>query len=367
MIQQALRHANELGFVSDAVVTTAAMMVSYIKDDFDHPVCTVEVMRMARDRGRDERTIRRHIRALVDAGLAEDRTAGNGLRGVFSGGAVVFGVSFEPAVNALGYLREAVEQKRAEEGRIVKLRRGASYLRRRLRAACEEINDLGLLEWLATLPRRYDALSPDELAHLVAECERQLEALIAAQQKAQTKQDSASGRLDQAVDEDSFGRPKMSGGPDKNDRPYTNKKFNNNLCTRRAMDVPLLRTAGTVDNDEDNTLTIDKVMPALSDEWREMLQAHYQNGISIERAFACVAEQIFQVSGGSARAWQIAQDRIRHPILLACLVLIAEKTPPRSPDRWLMAMAKRAEARRVNWSSPLRGLARMRLREFVPC
>lgn len=343
-IQQLIRDAHDSGKVSDPAAATARAMADFVLDDYAEPVCTAPVCMIAMKRGKSERTILRHVRELERAGLVIDTTSGNGMRGGSARGQIALGISFAPGLSIEDELRAERNAKRDEIGLVIKLRKMISALRAHL----VELADVGVQEWLATLPRRYDSLSAEELKTLEAECMRYLQAMIDARQDAHAALASADAT-------------KMSDGPDRNVRPITNTNENENevSCTRRKR---YERSAEEPAATEHNTLTIDKVMPALSDEWRQMLEAYHQNGISIERAFAYVAEQMFYASGGSARAWQIAQDRIRNPILLACLVLIAEKTPPRSPDKWLVAMASRAEARRVNWISPLKGLARMRVR-----
>ena len=342
-IQQLIRDAHDSGKVSDPAAATARAMADFVLDDYAEPVCTAPVCMIAMKRGKSERSILRHVRELERAGLVIDTTSGNGLRGVSARGQIALGISFAPGLSIEDELRAGRNAKRDEIGLVIKLRKMISALRAHL----VELADVGVQEWLATLPRRYNSLSAEELKTLEAECMRYLQAMIDA------RRDTHAGTAPADA-------TKMSDGPDRNVRPITNTDENKNEdCTRHKRHE---RSAEEPAATGHNTLTIDKVMPALSDEWREMLEVYFQNGISIERAFAYVAEQMFCASGGSARAWQIAQDRIRNPILLACLVLIAEKTPPRSPDKWLVAMASRAKAGRVNWISPLKGLARMRVR-----
>lgn len=377
-IQGALRAAHELGLITDAEYGTAAMMASYVKDDFDRALCAVEVQRIARDRGRDERTIRRHIRALEKAGLVENRTAGNGLRGCFNGGTVVFGVCFERAYDRWDELCSDVNAKRLEESRLLSLRRAISFLRRRLRSTCEELQDMGVLEWLSTLPRRYQGLSPNELARLVEECERRLEALTEARRQAaravaeiadvsepaKTSQNDTPQSAEpdhRPVDKYSVGRPKMSDGPDRNDRPYTLTKKDNNermISTTRRVDKAVRAAhASTSAPGNENRLNVAACLAAIPPEWREWIDIYRESGMDETSAFVLVAKQFFNRMGGSERAWLIAKSRAGD-LIAAMLVLVAVANPVRCMDAWLLAMVHRAENQAVNWTTPFRFLAR---------
>ncbi|TWG96317.1 replication protein C-like [Mesorhizobium sp. J18] len=361
-IQQALRNANELGLITDAEYGTAAMMASYIKDDFDHPLCAVEVQRIARDRGRDERTIRRHVLSLARIGFVEDRTAGNGLRGVFCGRRVIFGIDFSPLVDQYERLRLDLKAKREEEGRILAMRRTISFLRRRLRAACEEISDDGLLDWLASLPRRYGSLSADELARLVEECQRRLEGLVRQRAKmaASVADRPNSGK---ESEKSAVGRSKMSDGPDKIARPSTStKKENNNReeSTRYAVDIsaPAVGTTGTI--------TLEKALAATPGEWREWIAIYREGGMDAVRAFNLTAKQFFNQAGGSERIWRFAASRAGEN-MAALLALIACESPNiREIDAWMAAMVGRACREEFNWQTPFARLTRTN-REAVPC
>ncbi|MDO5631616.1 MAG: helix-turn-helix domain-containing protein [Paracoccus sp. (in: a-proteobacteria)] len=346
-IQKSINWAQALGLISDGVYQTAKVMASFVLDDFQRPVCAVEVLRLAKERRKHVSTIRRHIAALEDAGLVERQTAGNGLRGSFFGGAVVFGINFAPALERHDELCEAYRRQCHANTAFQKARLLFSRTKAHLRRICEQVDDHRTLEWVLGLDRP-SRLPASELRRLTHECSARVEALQAVAEHGEQAQITSTERR-QPISPD---RAIMRAAPREIGRHYTdtNKKNNNSNTAVEAGENSHEDVLGK--------LTPEMLARIAPKDWREWIENFAYSGKTGWDGFILTAQMMLPCIGGSGGTWDRIV-RMAGPQVASVLVLLAASDPSiRNPDRWIVSMTGRACSQRFNWQAPIKRLVR---------
>lgn len=325
------------------------------------PVCYKRQSDIATEIGADERTVRRHERALEAAGLIECRTMGNGARSLVG----ERGIVFTPAIQKMDAIRRYLARREAEQREAAQLRAERSTHKRlvgdHLREREESRRhgpDIGnIAAAFATWPSAAElrSLSLEELRRHVADAA------------------ALAGRLWKFCENGT----EMSARPDRNVRSYIQATNKDILVTcNPSPDHDCLEkqkgTADTLDKaDPLASLTPRRIYALASEDLR--MRIDFRKGDRFAPTWHDIemaAHDLRPDLGIGAEGWTQAIHTMGGQMATLALVLADARRehptdPVRNPGGYLRGMTRAFQRGRLNLVGSLEGLSVRRRREMA--
>ncbi|WMS45217.1 replication initiation protein RepC (plasmid) [Acuticoccus sp. MNP-M23] len=313
--------------LTDAVQTTAHVLINRIPHEAPEPISPASVTSLAEQRGVDPRTIRNHIAALIETGLARNACLDGGRRHTARDrrGAIteLYGIDFAPMMQRADEIEALDADRKAELAEQARFRFEISKVRKEVRRMVEagHLDDDQLSVW-ASLPRR--------IAHMTHAALERLWTVVCALRDALT----ACGEVPPLSE-------KISDRSEKSDRPYSTHQALSDCCNPpMASEKKTGATCGL------EHITLHMVKSILPLDWEASILRHYQ---TLDwNSFANTAYERAAAAGISPAAWAAAQAAIgRHGAAIMVLIALTDAAGNggkiANPGGWVRRMAERAE------------------------
>ena len=313
--------------LTDAVQTTAHAMINRIPREAPEPISPASVTSLAEQRGVNPRTIRNHIAALIEAGLARNACLDGGRRHTARDrrGAIaeLYGIDFAPMMQRADEIDLLDADRKAELAEQAHFRFEISKVRKEVRRMVEagHLDDDQLSVW-ASLPRR--------IAHMTHAALERLWAIVCALRDALT----ACGEVPPVSEN-------FSDQSEKTDRPYSTHQVLSDGCNPPMVSENA--TEATCGLQHINLHMVKSVLPL---DWQASILRHY--GTLDWISFANTAYERAASAGISPAAWSTAQAAIgRQGAAIMVLIALTDAAENggkiANPGGWVRRMAERAE------------------------
>jgi len=314
------------GITDRELVVLAALLSFYPRDTLAEDAALIVFPSNAalseRAHGMAEATLRRHLAALVRAGLLVRHDSPNGkryaVRGVDGAPVLAFGFDLRPLLVRAPEIAEQAELARAT---VVRCKR----LREQIRLALRDIYKL--MDWLGPEPQLTQAL-----ADLSRRFRRRLEevALESLAEEATTLRQRLAGKV--MVSEET---EEMSGSAHDSERHQqsSNKdSYESDLCLEKAKGAPVART------DTPPPLPLALVLKAAPD-----IIPYARHGLDTWSDLLATTDAVRPMMGISPDAWAEAQ-RLMGPVVAAIVLacMLQDIARLRSPGGYLRSLSTKA-------------------------
>ncbi len=330
-----LRDAARAFGLKSPIRHTAEALIRHIPKDATRPVSPLRVCDLAADRACDVRTIRYHIRQLVDLGLATNECGAAGRRSIrrVSGRIIAIeGIDFSPLTERRAEIEGKAALREAEIAEHAALRAEISRARRRFRELARGLNDdHPALSIFAAMPSQ---LAPLDLPEVAALRERMRQLLIFVS-PIETEDDAAPSAEPEASSEKVAAANLWTLAGDRKfppDRSERNLRSHLPKESRESVNTPVAW-----------------LIESLPDDWRDELDdAGQESEIALTAIARCHAAR----RGISIAIWEESLARLGR-LETVRLTLAAEAPGIRCPAAWMRAMSARADRGRLDLSRNL--------------